>query len=135
MCELARNSKWQYPHEEFGTPSDFNCARAPLSMADYAHLSVKQRVEQMIADAQQQFACRLSINQSNRSAEQAQQFHVCHMFLHNFFKHLKPKHLSTDGRTIDWIHLSDAAVNWDLISQPEKYSYIRKIIHQLGSNL
>jgi hypothetical protein len=91
-----------------------------LPMANHSHLSVKQRVDQMIAGAQAQYGCRLVINQSNRSAEQAQQFHICHMFLHNFFKHIKPKHLSADGRTIDWLHLSDPTVTWDLIPQPEK---------------
>src|SRR6266705_2739504 len=91
-----------------------------LSMVTHAHLSVKQRVDQMILRARQQFACSLSINQSNRSAEQAQQFHICHMFLHNFFNHLKPKYLAADGRTIDWLHLSDPTVNWALMPHPEK---------------
>lgn len=85
------------------------------------HLTVKQRVEQMIAGARREFSCSLSINQSHRSAEQAQQFHVCHMFLHNFFKHLTPKHVAADGRTIDWLHLSDPNVKWVLIPQPENF--------------
>jgi hypothetical protein len=88
-------------------------------MVMHSNQSVKQRVDQMILGAKQQFGCSIVINQSNRSAEQAQQFHICHMFLHNFFKHLKPKYLAADGRTIDWIHLSDATVDWALIPRPE----------------
>jgi hypothetical protein len=96
-------------------------------MGSQAHLSVKQRVDQMIISAKQQFDCSLSINQSNRSAEQAQQFHICHMFLHNFFKHLRPKHLAADRRTINWVHLRDPSVNWALIPEPEKlFLYTKK---------
>jgi hypothetical protein len=84
-----------------------------------ATLSVKQRVETMISSAKQRFGCSLTINQSNRSAEQAQQFHVCHMFLHNFFKNIRPKNLAGNGRTIDWQHLSDPTLNWALIANPE----------------
>jgi hypothetical protein len=80
---------------------------------------VGDRVQRMINDARTQFGCTMSINQSTRTAEQAQQFHVCHMFLHNFFRHLKPKHVAADGRTIDWLHLSDPAVTWALIPRPE----------------
>src|ERR1035441_1332403 len=80
------------------------------------HLSVEASVQSMIQDAQQQYSCSLRLNQSNRSAKQAQQFHVCHMFLHNFFKHLKPKpvNLAADGKTIAWRHLSSPTVKWDL---------------------
>jgi hypothetical protein len=56
-------------------------------MVMHSNQSVKQRVDQMILGAKQQFGCSIVINQSNRSAEQAQQFHICHMFLHNFFKY------------------------------------------------
>jgi hypothetical protein len=84
-----------------------------------ATLSVKQRVETMISSAKERFGCSLTINQSNRSAEQAQQFHVCHMFLHNFFKNIRPKHLAANGRTIAWEHLSDPTLNWALIPNPE----------------
>ena len=93
------------------------------------HLSVKQRVDQMIAGAKARYGCHLAINQSHRTAEQAQQFHICHMFLHNFFKHLKPKHVSADGRTIDWNRLSDPTVTWDIIPRPEQ-DFLRTKNHQ-----
>jgi hypothetical protein len=85
------------------------------------HLSVEASVQSMIQDAQQQYSCLLRLNQSNRSAKQAQQFHVCHMYLHNFFKYLKPKpaNLAADGKTIAWRHLSSPTVKWDLVDHPE----------------
>jgi hypothetical protein len=86
----------------------------------YSHLSVTDRVHRMIADAKTQFGCDLRINQSNRTAVQAQQFHICHMFLYNFFKHLKPKHVAQNGKTIDWTRLSDPNVVWALIPLPEQ---------------
>ena len=67
-----------------------------------AHLGVRQRVEHLIRDARNQYHCCLAINQSHRTAEQAQEFHICHMFLHNFFAHIKPRQLAADGRTIGW---------------------------------
>lgn len=96
-------------------------------MADLSHLSVKERVDQMIAGARARFGCIVSINQSKRSAEQAQQFHVCHMFLHNFFKKLKPKFVAGDGRTIQWEHLSDPGIAWALIPNPEQSFLFTKI--------
>jgi hypothetical protein len=78
--------------------------------------SVEQRVGRLIADASSKHKCKLTLNQSDRSREQAQQFHVCHMFLYNMFKHLRPKNLAADMRTISWEHLSDPKIEWVLIS-------------------
>src|SRR5215469_4298862 len=72
-------------------------------------------VQPMIRDACTRFCANIQINQSNRSAEQAQEFHVCHMFLHNFYKHLLPRFCAQGARTIDWTHLSDPSVKWALI--------------------
>src|SRR5262249_27563773 len=50
---------------------------------------------------------------------QAQQFHVCHMFLYNYYEHLRPKYLTAGGKTIDWAHISDPTLKWTLIPDPE----------------
>ena len=69
----------------------------------------------MMHDAASQYSAHVEINQSNRTAEQAQQFHVCHMFLYNYYKHLLPKY--RDRRTISWAHISDPVVRWALIDE------------------
>jgi hypothetical protein len=79
-------------------------------------LTVEERVRVMARAANDRYKCTVTINQSNRSPEQAQQFHVCHMFLHNMFKKLRPKHIAKDGRTIDWDHLSKPEIAWALIT-------------------
>ena len=89
--------------------------------ASFEGLSVKDRVERLAADVHKNYNCTLTINQSTRSPKQAQQFHVCHMFLHNMFKLLRPKHVSEDGRTIAWAHIADASVTWALIDDPETF--------------
>ena len=85
-----------------------------------ATLSLKQRVETMIVGARERFGCSVTINQSDRTALQAQQFHVCHMFLYNYFKSLRPRYLAANGKTIDWAHFSDPTLNWALIPNPEE---------------
>jgi hypothetical protein len=72
-------------------------------------------VHRMQLDAARLHGVAVSINQSERKPVQAQMFHICHMFLHNYFKHLHPKVLEPGARTIAWSHLSDSAVSWDLI--------------------
>ena len=93
----------------------------PLNRPAIATLTVTERAELLIADAKQKFSCTMTLNQSKRTAEQAQQFHICHMFLYNMFKHLKPTHPAMDGRTISWEHLSDASVTWALITNPGEF--------------
>jgi hypothetical protein len=70
-------------------------------------------VKPMIRDAAIRYCAIVSINQSNRDPKQAQQFHICHMFVHNYFKHQLPKYHT--GKTIAWEHISDPAVEWALI--------------------
>src|SRR5262245_12466606 len=89
-----------------------------LSMT--AHTSVEQRVRQMMASARLHFGCSMILNQSDRTEEQAQQFHICHMFLHNFFKSRRPEHVAPNGRTIKWEYLADPRIEWALIKNPEK---------------
>lgn len=87
--------------------------------ADPSSLTVRQRVDLLIADAKETYGVTVAVNQATRTAEQAQQFHVCHMFLYNKFKSLRPKHVAADGRTIAWSHLSDAKVDWVLIDSTQ----------------
>lgn len=82
----------------------------------------KTLVRPMIDLAVTTFHTPVRINQSNRSAQQAQEFHVCHMFLYNYYKHLLPK--CCTGRTISWTHLSNAAVGWTLIDK-NKGTFLR----------
>ena len=77
-----------------------------------SQLPLKNRVTALIADAQSTFGVTISINQANRQPEQAQSFHVCHMFLYNFFPNRRPVHCEGKLRTIAWDHLSDAEVVW-----------------------
>jgi hypothetical protein len=77
--------------------------------------SIRQHVADMIDAAFKQYHLQLHLNQTKRDAAQAQTFHVLHMFLHNYFKNQRPRHLAKDGRTIAWEHLSDARVKWALI--------------------
>ncbi len=77
--------------------------------------SIKDNVAKMIDDAEEQYDVTVRVNQTQRTKEQAQTFHVLHMFLRNRFKNLRPKVVADDGRTISWAHLSDADVKWALI--------------------
>jgi hypothetical protein len=72
-------------------------------------------VNPMIKDATIRYCANIQINQSNRSAEQAQEFHICHMFLHNYYKSRRPQFCVPGGKTIAWSHLSDPSVKWALI--------------------
>jgi hypothetical protein len=83
--------------------------------------SVEQRVTRLIAHANSKYKCKLKLNQSDRNPEQAQQFHICHMFLHNMFKNLRPKNLAADKRTISWAHLSDPKIKWVLIKDRSEF--------------
>jgi hypothetical protein len=69
----------------------------------------------MIEDANTLYRCLIRVNQTQRTPEQAQSFHVLHMFLHNYFPHLKPRVVAEDGRTISWDHLKDPNIKWVLI--------------------
>lgn len=73
-------------------------------------------VDDLIKDAKSKYETTVVINQSKRSPEQAQRFHVCHMFLYNMFKHLKPKHTDKGKKTISWEHMSDPDREWVLIA-------------------
>jgi len=75
---------------------------------DLSTLSVEQRVDVLIVDAKKRYGIALRKNQAARTPQQAQEFHVCHMYLYNKFKNLLPKHPEPGGRTISWEHLSDA---------------------------
>lgn len=70
-------------------------------------------VKPMIRDAAIRYCANVSINQSNRLPKEAQQFHICHMFLHNYYKHYLPRYHT--GKTITWQHISDPGVKWALI--------------------
>jgi hypothetical protein len=80
-------------------------------------LSLKERVQALKNDARTNYNCVIVTNQDYRSPEQAQEFHICHMFLHNGFakKGILPRHVSKlDGRTIAWEHLADPSIKWEL---------------------
>lgn len=79
-------------------------------------------VQPMIRDAAKRYCAIVRINQSNRDPKQAQQFHVCHMFVHNYFKHQRPKYHS--GKTISWSHFSDPSVRWALVDD-DKFKFLR----------
>src|SRR5262245_7691258 len=78
-------------------------------------LSIRQNVTKMIQDAYSQYHRVIKVNQTLRTPEQAQTFHVLHMFLKNFFASRTPKFVETGKRTISWDHLKDPAVTWQLI--------------------
>jgi hypothetical protein len=83
-------------------------------------------IQRMQRDALKVYRVSVLINQSTRTAPQAQAFHVCHMFLHNFFAHLRPRFVEPGARTIAWSHLSDPAVSWALIDdQKSKFLMTR----------
>jgi hypothetical protein len=73
------------------------------------------KVHRMLRDAVHKHGVHVHINQSNRSARQAQEFHICHMFLYNHFEYQCPEHCGAGGRTISWAYLSDPTVKWKLI--------------------
>jgi len=72
-------------------------------------------INKMIEDASKTWNVNVTINQSNRSPEQAQQFHICHMFLYNYFKSKKPAKCDDGQRTISWDCISDPKVKWAVI--------------------
>jgi hypothetical protein len=89
------------------------------SNPDLATLTVSQRVDRLINVTKKRYGVTLSRNQLERTPEQAQKFHICHMFLHNFFPHARPKHLAADKRTINWDHLQNPNVKWLLMGSLE----------------
>ena len=72
---------------------------------------LKRRIEDLKADAKIKYNVKVVVNQDERKAKQAQEFHVCYMFLHNHTK-WKPRYPSEDGRTIAWAHLSKPSLDW-----------------------
>ena len=78
-------------------------------------VSIKYDVARMIAEAEKQYHCVVSVNQTRRTPEQAQTFPVLHMVLHNYFPRLRPMFVAKDGRTISWQHLKDPTIKWKLI--------------------
>jgi hypothetical protein len=89
------------------------------SNPDLGTLTVSQRVDRLINVTKTRYGVTLSRNQLDRTPEQAQKFHICHMFLHNFFPHARPKHLAADKRTISWDHLQNPNLKWLLIDPSE----------------
>jgi len=88
-----------------------------MANPDLTHLKVIDRVKLLQADARARYGCVVVVNQSMRTPEQAQAFHVCHMFLYNLFwatgkRHIVPKFQADNAHTISWSHLSDPAVVW-----------------------
>src|SRR6185437_14412100 len=88
---------------------------APDPKVSKLDVSIKDNVATMIEEAQKQYHCIVSVNQTMRTPEQAQTFHILHMFLHNYFPRLRPRFAAKDGRTISWLHLKDPTVKWKLI--------------------
>src|SRR5262249_10651972 len=79
--------------------------------------SIRDNVAKMIEGANTRYHRVIRVNQTQRSREQAQSFHVLHMFLYNYFPNLRPKSVAGDGRTISWDHLRDPGVEWALIER------------------
>jgi hypothetical protein len=75
------------------------------------------RIQALQEDALKRHGCALRQNQVTRDRNLAQAYHVCHMNLHNFFNHQRPKpqNLASDHRTISWSRLSDPNLTWGLI--------------------
>jgi len=69
--------------------------------------------------ASNRHGCSIKKTQQARTEQQAQRFHICHMALHNMFKHQRPRRKAADGKTIDWAYLSDPNITWALIDTPE----------------
>jgi len=78
-------------------------------------MTIMTTVNRMLQDVSQKYQTQVGINQSNRTGDQAQQFHVCHMYLYNYFHSRCPKYCDAGKRTISWSHISDAAIKWALI--------------------
>jgi hypothetical protein len=78
----------------------------------------------MLDDAKSKYGCIMHINQTKRTKEQAQSFHILHMYLYNFFPNRKPKVVAPDGRTIRWEHMIDPNIKWVLIDDL-KYEFLR----------
>jgi hypothetical protein len=76
---------------------------------------IKPLVDAMRADALKRYGVPVTENQMTRGARQAQAFHICHMFLYNYFKHQKPTTCTPGHRTIAWDHLSAPSTKWALI--------------------
>jgi hypothetical protein len=77
--------------------------------------SIKANVANMIDGASTRYHVHIRPNQTKRPPWQAQTFHVLHMYLHNYFPHLRPRVVAADGRTIRWDHFKDPTIRWLLI--------------------
>jgi hypothetical protein len=77
--------------------------------------SIQTNVANMIDGAKTRYQVIIRVNQTQRTPQQAQAFHVLHMYLHNYFPHLRPKTTASDGRTISWDHLNLPTITWLLI--------------------
>jgi hypothetical protein len=86
--------------------------------------SIRDHVAKMMEDAKSKYKCVMRINQTKRTREQAQTFHVLHMYLYNYFPNRKPKFVAADGRTILWDHLADPGISWELIDD-SKGAFLR----------
>jgi hypothetical protein len=97
------------------------CATVAITMAPNPKLQsagLMTRVRALQTSALQTHKCSLIVNQNTRDRNLAQSFHICHMYLHNYFKHQRPRHKSKlDNRTIDWDYLSREDVTWALIDK------------------
>ena len=56
--------------------------------------SIRDNVANMIAGAHTRYHRHIRVNQTQRTPRRARSFHVLHMYLHNYFPHLRPKFLS-----------------------------------------
>jgi hypothetical protein len=88
--------------------------------------SILAAVNRMRQDALGLYRAVVGINQSNRTAAQAQTFHVCHMFLYNYFVQIRPKFCESGGRTIAWSHFSDPTVQWVLMDDQKGQFLVTK---------
>jgi len=86
--------------------------------------SIRDNVAKMIEEANTRYRVLVRVNQTQRTREQAQSFHVLHMYLYNYFPHLKPKIVAADGRTISWDHMKDPNIKWVLIDD-RKSDFLR----------
>jgi hypothetical protein len=103
-----------------------------MANSDFAHMTVSDRVRQLLDDARARYGCVVVVNQSVRTPQQAQAFHVYHMFLYNLFwetgkGHIVPNFEEVKAPTISWAHLSDLGVNWALIRSED---FLRTISNQ-----
>ncbi len=88
-------------------------------------IPIKPLVDAMRADALKRYGIPVTENQTKRDAKQAQAFHVCHMFLYNYFKHIKPTQCSPGTRTSAWAYLSAPSTKWVLIDDETKAKFLQ----------